>query len=248
MALFAGVVRALLRFWFWHWYSFEETDKNGITHHPRADVINPIAAALGGAVLAWAAFRQARNSTDAAKAAIEQANTASQRHKEQTDADRQRRLTESYSKAVEQLASNNRGTPRRHRGISLDGRTIGFMKDVHHGVADQFGNCVSELLGAERIDRNDGAGRVDHEIHGRVVLEDRPPLLLAVPQRLFSAFALGQIEHEGYALVSSLSECRSTNQRRHAASVFPKKLPLGRLDRPRGLELRQNVRLGISAA
>jgi hypothetical protein len=57
-----------------------------------------IAAALSGAVLAWAAFRQARTAT-------RQAEIASKRHKEQTDADRQRRLTESYSRAVEQLAS-----------------------------------------------------------------------------------------------------------------------------------------------
>jgi len=83
---------------FLHWYSFEQIDHNGVTHHPHADILNPIVAALGGAVLAWAAVRQARTAT-------RQAEITSQRHKEQTDADRQQRLTESYSKAVEQLAS-----------------------------------------------------------------------------------------------------------------------------------------------
>jgi uncharacterized protein YjbI with pentapeptide repeats len=89
-----GIVTTLLLVafghWFWPWYSFKETDKNGVAHHPVADMLNPIGAALGGAVLVWAAFRQAW--------------IAGQRHKEQTDADRQRRLTESFSKAVEQLA------------------------------------------------------------------------------------------------------------------------------------------------
>src|SRR5262249_34385100 len=40
----------------------------------------------------------------------------------------------------------------------------------------------AELLGATGVDREDGPGRIDHEGHDRVVLEDRPPLLLAVPQ------------------------------------------------------------------
>jgi Protein of unknown function (DUF2934) len=93
-----GIVLVLLLVVFWYWYSFEQTDRNGVIHHPHADILNPIAAALGGAVLAWAAVRQARTAT-------RQAEIASERHKEQTDADRQRRLTESYSRAVEQLAS-----------------------------------------------------------------------------------------------------------------------------------------------
>jgi uncharacterized protein YjbI with pentapeptide repeats len=50
------------------------------------------ATAAGAALLGWAALRQAA--------------TASERHQEQTNADRQRRITESFSKAVEQLASD----------------------------------------------------------------------------------------------------------------------------------------------
>src|SRR5689334_5169546 len=64
----------------WDWYA---------TH---SDKVNPIVAGLGGAALVWAAIRQAR--------------TATRRHYEQTRADQQRRLTESFSKAVEQLASD----------------------------------------------------------------------------------------------------------------------------------------------
>jgi flagellar biosynthesis/type III secretory pathway M-ring protein FliF/YscJ len=90
----AGIIVVILLvafwLWFWPWYSLKETDNNRATHHPNAHILNPIGAAIGGAVLVWAAFRQAR--------------IASERHKEQTDADRQRRLTESYTKAVEQLA------------------------------------------------------------------------------------------------------------------------------------------------
>jgi hypothetical protein len=62
----------------WDWYA------------AHSDKVNPIVAGLGGAALVWAAVRQAR--------------TATNRHYEQTRADQQRRLTESFSKAVEQLA------------------------------------------------------------------------------------------------------------------------------------------------
>jgi hypothetical protein len=54
--------------------------------------IIPLRAAIGGAALAWAALAQAA--------------TARRRHREQTDADRQRRITESFSKATEQLGSD----------------------------------------------------------------------------------------------------------------------------------------------
>jgi uncharacterized protein YjbI with pentapeptide repeats len=63
----------------WDWYA------------AHSDKVNPIVAGLGGAALVWAAIRQARTATD--------------RHYEQTHADQQRRLTETFSKAVEQLAS-----------------------------------------------------------------------------------------------------------------------------------------------
>jgi hypothetical protein len=56
----AGIIVVLLLValfhWFWPWYSFEETDTNRVRHHPHADIVNPIGAALGGAVLVWADF------------------------------------------------------------------------------------------------------------------------------------------------------------------------------------------------
>ena len=85
----------------WAWYS--ENREN----------LTPIGAFLGGGTVAWAALRQARNSTrqaviatEQAKIAAQQADTASRRHEEQTGADRQRRITESFGKAVEQLAGD----------------------------------------------------------------------------------------------------------------------------------------------
>ncbi len=54
--------------------------------------VNPVVGFIGGGALVWAAVRQAR--------------TATNRHYEQTRADQQRRLTESFSKAVEQLSSD----------------------------------------------------------------------------------------------------------------------------------------------
>jgi hypothetical protein len=64
----------------WGWYSAN-----------RENLI-PLGGLLGGAAVAWAALRQAR--------------IATRRHYAQTEADRQRRISESFSKAVEQLASD----------------------------------------------------------------------------------------------------------------------------------------------
>jgi hypothetical protein len=55
------------------------------------DNLIPLGGFLGGAVIAWAALKQAR--------------IATRRHHAQTEADQQRRITESFGKAIEQLAS-----------------------------------------------------------------------------------------------------------------------------------------------
>src|SRR3954454_10064248 len=68
-----GIILLFLLFVVLRWYAFEKTDKNGVIHHPHADILNPIGAAIAGAIVAYAALRQAR--------------TATLRHKEQTDAD-----------------------------------------------------------------------------------------------------------------------------------------------------------------
>jgi uncharacterized protein YjbI with pentapeptide repeats len=59
------------------------------THLP---AIIPLGAGVGGGILAWAALTQA--------------GTARRRHEEQTKADLQRRITESFSKATEQLGND----------------------------------------------------------------------------------------------------------------------------------------------
>jgi hypothetical protein len=76
----------------WLWYAEERPDqKTGVVTYPHASLTNPILGGLGALVLIYAAIRQAR--------------TASRRHEEQTEADRQRRITESCSRAVDQLAN-----------------------------------------------------------------------------------------------------------------------------------------------
>jgi hypothetical protein len=57
----------------WHWYAAESVG-----------IVDPVAAGIGAVLLIGAALQQAA--------------TARRRHKEQTDADRQRRITESFSK------------------------------------------------------------------------------------------------------------------------------------------------------
>jgi len=77
----------------WQWYLANATAIN-----PIGTFVGAIGAFATAAILAWAGLRNAR-------AAAENAHTAARRHEEQTKADRQRRITESFSKATEQLAS-----------------------------------------------------------------------------------------------------------------------------------------------
>lgn len=74
------------------WYAKGHKEENGVVTYPNAALVNPILAGIGATLLVYAAIRQAQ--------------TASSRHEAQTEADRQRRITESFSKAVEQLGSD----------------------------------------------------------------------------------------------------------------------------------------------
>lgn len=78
----------------WNWYA-----ANAATVNPIGAFLGALGAFITAAALAWAAIRQARTAT-------RQAEIASARHEEQTKADRERRITEGFSKAVEQLASD----------------------------------------------------------------------------------------------------------------------------------------------
>jgi len=92
-ALRGSDVRAIMS-WLsaaWHWYAAAEPGSNGPVY-PHAGLVNPLAAGIGAALLIGAA--------------VQQALTARRRHEQQTKADLQRRITESFSKAVEQLGSD----------------------------------------------------------------------------------------------------------------------------------------------
>jgi hypothetical protein len=78
----------------WNWYI---ENRKHIT--PLLTFFTGLLTVVVGSFVAWAAFRNA-------KIARQQAETARQRHEEQTKADLQRRITESFTKAVEQLGSD----------------------------------------------------------------------------------------------------------------------------------------------
>jgi uncharacterized protein YjbI with pentapeptide repeats len=73
---------------------------------PAASFLGTLATLAVGVFLALAALRQAKTATRVAEIAAQQAATAMERHKEQTEADRQRRITETFTKAVEQLGND----------------------------------------------------------------------------------------------------------------------------------------------
>ena len=85
-------------FWSWVWESYKANREHIV---PLLTFGGGLLTVFVGSVVAWAAVRQAR--------------IARLRHQEQTKADLQRRITESFTKAVEQLGSDKLAT--RLRGI-----------------------------------------------------------------------------------------------------------------------------------
>jgi hypothetical protein len=93
-----AVIVVLLLVPLWLWYASGQKDDKGAVTYPHASLINPILGGLGALFLIYAAIRQARTAT-------KQAQIAADRHAAQTNADLQRRTTETFSTAVEQLGS-----------------------------------------------------------------------------------------------------------------------------------------------
>ena len=72
---------------------------SGAVDHPHAALVNPIGAGVVSVATAVGALFLV-------KVALQQAQTARERHREQTKADRDRRITESFSTATEQLGND----------------------------------------------------------------------------------------------------------------------------------------------
>jgi uncharacterized protein YjbI with pentapeptide repeats len=98
--------------WLWHFY---QDNKDAITPllAPSANLLGSLATLAVGTFIARAALKQARIGSDQAEIARNQAATAQSqaetarlRHFEQTESDRRRRYTETFTAAVDQLASD----------------------------------------------------------------------------------------------------------------------------------------------
>jgi uncharacterized protein YjbI with pentapeptide repeats len=98
LAVLVGIV--LLQLLVLPWYAKGHKDEKGVVTYPNAALVNPILGGFGALFLIYAAIRQAQT-------ASQQARIASDRHETQTKADLQRRITETFSKAVEQLGNEN---------------------------------------------------------------------------------------------------------------------------------------------
>src|ERR1700682_533302 len=128
--------------------------------------------------------------------------------------------------------------------IPLGGVPIGLMKNIHDGTTDQFVDGVAELLGAKRVHGHDGAGCIEHEVHGRVVLEDGSPSLLALAQRFVGPLALGHVDDKDNPLVSFPLEKGAPDQNWHAAAIFAEIFLLERLAAPGRAHLGQRILVG----
>jgi uncharacterized protein YjbI with pentapeptide repeats len=130
--------------WFsvaWNWYSAEVVSTTRTITHPHADLINPAIGFLAALTLAWAALKQAV--------------TAGKRHSEQTNADRQRRITESFSKAIEQLGSDK-------PEVRLGG--IYALERISKESSEDYWTVMESLTAfvRERSRRNNATGGSEH--------------------------------------------------------------------------------------
>jgi uncharacterized protein YjbI with pentapeptide repeats len=78
----------------WHWYAQPHHGEKGEITYTHANLVNPILGGLGALFLIYTAIRQARTATEVARTGNRQAEIAGLRH-----------VTETFGKAVEQLAS-----------------------------------------------------------------------------------------------------------------------------------------------
>lgn len=108
---------------------------------PTATLVGTGATLGVGIALARAALKQARTSTILAEVAL-------RRHEEQTNADRQRRITESFAKAVEQLGSDKLQT--RLGGILIIERIARESEEDHWSSMEILAAFVRERVPWER--------------------------------------------------------------------------------------------------
>jgi uncharacterized protein YjbI with pentapeptide repeats len=101
--------------WLWSWWEAYKANREHIV---------PLLTFVAAVSVTWAALKQARNSTRQAQTAAAQAEIARERHEaqintdqERADADRQRRINESFTKAIELLG--NKETQVRLGGIYI---------------------------------------------------------------------------------------------------------------------------------
>jgi hypothetical protein len=123
----------------------------------------------------WNVHRQA-------KAALRQAETAAQRHESQAEADRERRITESFATAVELLGHEDRSV--RLGAIYALERIARQNRDEHAPIMDTLGAYVRQW--SERRERESGA------MGAAADLEPAP----ADIQAAFSVLGRRRLEHE----------------------------------------------------
>ena len=136
----------------WDWY-VANRDNVAPLLAPLGSIVVGMGTVIIGGLVAWAALRQARTATRVAAVANQQAEIANrqadiarQRHEEQTRSDRQRRITDTFSKAVEQLGSEKMEV--RIGGIyTLErlARDAPASPQLATGATEESADAVSEL-------------------------------------------------------------------------------------------------------
>lgn len=96
-----AIVQSAPEWWTW---AFWTRDPAGIR-----DLVLIVGGFFGFLLLLWrtvSVHRQTNAALEQSRAALQQAETAARRHEGQADADRERRITDSFTRAVEQLGSD----------------------------------------------------------------------------------------------------------------------------------------------
>lgn len=117
-----------------------------------------------------AANRSANAALEQARSALKQSETAAKRHEEQTAADRERRITESFAKAIEQLGDDKLEV--RLGGIYTLERIARESEREYWPIMETLTAYVRER--APWPPKSSGADETAHEIASRLELDTDP--------------------------------------------------------------------------
>lgn len=175
------------------WWSFWSDNR---------DTLNSLFLALGGLVLIW---REA--------IAHRQANTAADRHQSQTEADRERRITDSFTKAVE-LLGNGKLEVRLGAIYALERIARDSKRDywpIMEILAAYVRNRSKIRIITKRLEFPEHQSTEIRKVNGKIFYKSKPPTIPIDVQTVLTVIGRRELNHENWGQTLDLSHIDLSN-------------------------------------